>query len=267
MLHGSGTVDAFDVPTGLEDDIIDPAVESAFAEIDERALACRDAYPFRVEQNTVEGRSDARDDVYTFLLLLSYFGKGCGPRRSFPERLFEAICAQAASSYLGGTTSLASSFVFGFPRRVGPAGFRKALDKLCRLMGEGQGARDRPRSQQQKDAKLDIVVWKDFDDGLPGKLIGFGQCATGENWPSKRTELIPDTWCHYWMKDPPLVPIQRLFFVPHRIDRDDWDLTNMEAGITFDRCRIARHASGLDAQSRKQAKDWSAVVLSRLADG
>ena len=115
-----------------------------------------------------------------------------------------------------------------------------------------------------KDAKLDVVAWKDFHDKRPGKLIGFGQCATGNDWHNKRTDLQPLDWCRHWMRDVPLVPPQRMFFVPHRIEPDEWSITSTAAGLTFDRCRTSKHASLVDNNAKKQAGLWSAAVLKGL---
>lgn len=240
-------------------------MQSAFAECDERLRASGETYPFFVRENSLVARDGARGTIYVFLLLLSTCGKDSGPARSFPERVFEFVCTEAAASYYGGTSQGAQSFHFGFPRTLTPRRFGSAVDCLCERMGEGNGHRDSPVARIQKDARLDIVVWKDFDDKLPGKLIGFGQCATGNDWCDKRTDLQPLDWCKLWMREIPVVQPQKMFFVPHRIEPEDWISTNTYAGIAFDRCRISRHACSIVPEHARAAKEWSAHVLKRLS--
>src|SRR5690606_9993303 len=156
--------------------------------------------------------------------LLSWFGKDYGPRELDGEKLFEEDCGCAAATYLGWPSQNIKRFVFGFPRRAQPRGCKDALDALCRALGGGIGhRRGRATLPNQKDGKLDVVAWKDFDDRRGGKLITFGQCATGRDWPDKVTELPrSDDWCTLWMADRPGVFPLRCFYVPHRIDPENW---------------------------------------------
>jgi hypothetical protein len=79
-------------------------------------------------------------------------------------------------------------------------------------------------------------------DKLPGKLILFGQCAGGEYWENKTFEMQPDKFWANWMLDSQISPLVRTFYVPHRInceELDYWTITVRDAGILFDRCRVA----------------------------
>jgi hypothetical protein len=234
--------------SGREDDErneeAEAVAQTAFDELDERRrnFGTHAAYyPFEVTGNTVNLRRGGEKSLYTFLALLSWFGKGAGPKGTDGEKLFEDVCAKAAEAYFGGPGDRVKSFIFGFPRRVHPKGFAAALDALCKSLGEGGGHRKgRPKLPDQKDGKLDIVTWVEFRDTRQGKMITFGQCATGRNWDEKISELPPpDRWCGHWMADTPSVLPLRSFFVPHRIERDSWSHTCTFGGILFDRCRIA----------------------------
>lgn len=264
VLRASGTIDAVGEPA-TEDDHIDAAVDSAFRELEARLGACASAYPFSLDERTIQASVGAKSTTYAFLLVLSCSGRNVGPAGSHPERLFEQLSARAARSYFGGAKQNADSYHFGYPRSTPPRGFAAALNTLCERLGEGGGCRQRPRTPHQKDAKLDVVVWKDFGDRLPGKLIAFGQCATGGDWQDKRTELQPNDWCRHWMKDAPLVVPQKLFFVPHRIEPDEWGITGTTAGVVFDRCRIASHATPMAEPVRALAAAWSGVVIRKIA--
>ena len=144
-----------------------------------------------------------------------------------------------------------------------PPGFAAALQVLADRMGEGVGpGGDALNSSDQNDGKLDVVAWKHFADGRAGKLIAFGQCATGANWRDKLSD-IHDTrgWCQKWLRHVPLVGPVRLFFVPHRIPRDLWPSTTIDAGVIFDRCRIAQYSSGLPSDILDECRAWNAHVV------
>jgi hypothetical protein len=243
--------------------------QTAFDELDER---CRNFgtysahYPFKVTANTLNLKAGGEESLYTFLCLLSWFGKDAGPNNADGEKIFEDVCAKAAEVYLGGPGNRVQSLVFGFPRRVAPRGFADALDILCKSLGEGGGHRKgRPKLPDQKDGKLDIVTWVEFRDSRQGKVITFGQCATGRNWDEKISELpAPDRWCGHWMADTPTVLPLRSFFVPHRIERDSWSHSCTFGGVLFDRCRIASLASETDDNLKQQWIKWSGYVLGKI---
>lgn len=251
------------------DEHAESIAQTAFDELDERVRnfgANAADYPFELNGNTLMLKEKGQESLYTFLALLSWFGKDAGPNGSDGEKIFEEVCAKAAENYFGGAVGRTVSVVFGFPRRVMPKGFGDALDRLCKSLGEGGGHRKgRPKLPKQKDAKLDIVTWVEFHDKRQGKLIAFGQCATGGNWESKISELpAPDRWCGHWMDDTPTVLPIRSFFVPHRIERDSWSHSCTFGGILYDRCRIASLASDADKSLRQQWIAWSAHILDQI---
>jgi len=265
-------VDALPDIESVEDEVDEGAeraqavAEGALGELEEREIACgrsNSAYPFELGYQTVSAKRGTDWSIYAFLLLLGRYGKDAGPPGSDGADLFERVCAAAAVEYFGGADHGAQSYLFGFPRRIGKAGFSDALDDLCLLLNEGGGHRHRPTSRAQKDAKLDIVAWKAFDDGRPGKLIGFGQCATGADWPAKLTELLPDSFCRKWMHEVPPVPPIRMFFIPFRLERSRWYAINSDGGVMFDRCRIVGLTRGIDRLLKKECAAWARFVINR----
>jgi hypothetical protein len=250
-----------------EEGLREAIAEAAFAEIDERFRSSggEQAYPFEIGENSVRLRKGMDGSVYSFLLLLSVYGKDAGPPGMDGARLFEDVCAEASAAYLGGRHPHVKSRVFGFPRRLLPKAFPAALDALCRELGEGRGHREeRAELPDQKDAKLDIVAWRDFEDRRPGKVIVFGQCATGGNWREKLLELPPpQDWCSYWMQDRPAVWPTRWFFVPHRIEMAHWFYACVHGGVLHDRCRIAQLAGQLDTGLASLCAAWSRWILKK----
>jgi len=222
-------------------------------------------YPFSSSGRALVARPSAWKTTYTYLLLLSRFGEASGPDGINGSVLFEDVAAAAAREYLGGDRTGAQVFKFGFPRTRTPAKFAPAVEELCARLFEGAGPRARPRLRYQKDAKLDLVAWVPMPDAQSGKVIGFGQCATGNDWKEKTTELQPTTWVKLWLLDAMPADPLRLFFLPHRISADDWTHYSHHAGIIFDRCRLTAYASTLDLDLKVRVAAWNEhVIATRL---
>ncbi len=205
---------------------------------------------------------DIKASTYIFQLLLSNFGVEAGKiSRVRPERDFEDISLDAARSYFGHNTR-DGSYLFGFPRRTDEKAFSAAVDKLSVLLGEGGGAKSVGPARDQKDAYLDLVVWHGFADRRPGQVIAFGQCAAGQNWRRKVTELPSgEVWCRAWMFDPPAVPPIRMLFVPHRLTEEEWKTRSILGGVIFERCRIAYHSPVIPAHVASRCARWVVAAL------
>lgn len=245
--------------------------QDAFAELEGRATACGDEnYPFEVARHSIALKSGFRRSPYIFQLLLSRYGLVKVGTIS-AEKVFEELSAHAARRYFG-PDGVALGFAFGFPRRYEAKNFVNALNDLCGRLGEGGGAvipetgaaglAKQKRLSEQKDGKLDIVAWRPFPDGRPGKLIGFGQCAAGlTDWETKFTELQPSAFRELWLRSGLAVGPVRMFFVPRRIEEDRWIEVAVSAGLLFDRCRISHFATDLPETLIAECEEWTAHVL------
>lgn len=244
-----------------ESNLYEAAAEATFTEISDRIESCGDQqYPFDVTSQSISVRDGSKHSVYIFLLLLSRYGIVPGDNGA---KLFEEVCAHVLQNFLGGNLQSCKSFVFGFPRRITCDGLETALGKLCNKLDEGGGCNNnRPTAKDQKDAKLDVVGWKSFNDRRRGKLIIFGQCATGDNWKDKRSELIaPLDWCSKWMRERTYNWPIKAFFIPHRVSLRDWFDSCVDGGLLFDRCRVASLATNLPANLDKQILNWCKSVM------
>jgi len=258
VTDGGEPVEAFDRGSEISESV----AEAAFAELEARQTNCGGVYPFKLNQQTVRAMRTTDRSIYLFLFLIAIFGAKAGPPGIDTLALFDELAAAAAASYLTG-----ESYIFGFPRRVAPAGFVAAVADLVSQMREGQGNRRRPTTRFQKDAKLDIVSWRSFADGRPGKLIAFGQCATGDNWRDKLAELVPRTFYSLWLAENPVIDPVRMFFMPFRVPDDEWPEVAYPGGVVFDRCRLAHHAEGVPRAIRQRVALWNASVLSNKVRG
>jgi hypothetical protein len=266
-LEISGSIDAMDGEDDnntTEQERMEGVVDAVLTEAEGRILGCGESsYPFTLRGRVLLSRDEELSGIYTFLLLLSIYGEDAvfGINGA---KIFEDICGYATQVYFGGPEDLAHSFVFGFPRRVGPKDFPGAVEELAlRKIREGLPHTNFPGIASYKDAGLDIVTWKPFPDGRTSKLIAFGQCATGANWREKRHELQPADWCRTWfLKTPQVHPI-KMFFIPHTVGERDWAALGYQAGIIFDRLRIAHYAEKeLPSSLRQQVKTWCQTLIS-----
>ncbi len=225
-IRRGGTTDALAEEDDLDDDIDEGSddseriAESAFDVIERRHRACGGAYPFDLSPDgaSIEPTEDSESAPYSFLLLLAVFGLKSGPPGSFPERTFEALCAIAAATYLGGPGRLTNGLAFGFPRDYEAKGFGPALLDLRKHLGVGglkPGLEVEALSKSEKDGGIDVIAWRHFPDREPGQLIAFGQCAVGRtDWKEKASALNPAAFCRKWLEVmPPSDPVP-MYFIP-----------------------------------------------------
>jgi hypothetical protein len=246
---------------------IEPIAESAFEEIEDRSIGCDEAYPFDLGERHLQLHPYSQGSAYVFLLLLSVFGLEASPEGLNVAQLFEEVSALALANYLGGSEKGVQSIQFGFPRRLAPAGFKAAVEDLCGRIGEGEGPRDRPTAAHQKDASLDLIAWRPFPDGRRSSVMTWGQCATGEDWRDKLTEMHPHVWCGKWLREQPAVIPLRAFFVPRRVERKHWVGAAYDGGVLFDRCRIAAFANPLPKELRSRCREFTKHVVKAKVAG
>ncbi len=264
-LKVAGSLDA-DSGTARADEKLEQLVEDVIAELSDRRSHCGgdESYPFVVHASGLEYVDRPASLAYRFQLLLTVFGHDAAPSVERGDRLFEDLAAEALFNYLGGGSGAQRS-VFGFPRRLMPTNFREAVDTLCDSLGEGEGVQDVPEASGQKDAYLDVVAWRHFPDRRLGKLIMFGQCATGLNWKDKYRDLQPQKWCRAWMRRMPMVDPVPAFFIPRRAEPAYWRRTSIYGGILFDRCRVAAFVADPEPELRKKLRSWIAEALATEA--
>ena len=220
--------------------------DDAFLEIENRKAACNGSYPFSVSGRALSVRDGAENSMYTLMLLLSSVAPTSG--HTGTAVLFERICTHAAREYFGGATSGVEAWRFGSPRKSPHVTLNQAIDHICKELAEGGGCADRKKGKRNKgDGGLDIVAWKAFPDKKVGKLIAFGQCAGGKtDWEVKASELDGVKFAKKWFREPFAVDPLRVFFIPRWVDSGDWRDIGIDAGIVFDRGRIAAYANQVD---------------------
>lgn len=229
------------------------------SELISREKKLGDAYPFSF--NGILLKTKTPEDFtkqwsYIFCLFISYLGVNKGEvglsiwKQKDVTSLFEQISTIAAKRFLSCSEYEAKELRFGFPRdSLDPKykSFKSALELLKNMIQEGT-ITPNPVSRNQKDAGLDIVVWRNFPDGKTNKFIFLGQCAAGNDFKDKRNDILKIDGFFTFLTTP-----IKGFFVPHELDDDDWGELSFTRyiGIIFDRSRIASYAKNWDGNGFK----------------
>lgn len=261
--HGDDEIEI----NGIEDDndkFNSNTFDEVCAEIQRRSQACGGGYPFSLEDGGYMLKLEWPIGTpatlnYAYLLLATRLNMKDNRVHDGIDGalLFEKISAFVAQNYWG---ERSESMVFG-TSNVGE--FSKKVDELCARIGEGRGFLNRDNtSPDAQDDKLDIVVWKSFQDDNPSKLIGFGQCKTGTSWKDLTTQLHPDAFCKNWFHTMPVVDPVRLFFISDSFFVQKQFSKSTSAGVVFDRFRIIDFLpANLDEQLTDEVKKWVEAVL------
>lgn len=245
-----------------EADEVERLCLAVFSELDTRPKAAGDSYPFIIKPGLIRVRAQAlaKYPAYIFCLCLSAWRwMNAKERPENARQLFEDLSCFVAKNYLGGEV-----FRFASPRESPFKEFSKAVEHVCDVLGEGTGYRSDQPPAAKKDDTLDVVAWKTFPDTRFGKIVIFGQCASGGDWLAKRSELQPSVFIDQWIEPDFTVDCVRAFFIPHRMRTDVWKETVRRAGIPFDRCRVSywAHQDG-PLPKRQKLVAWSKSVIPR----
>lgn len=238
-------------------------LDDVFDELERRMGAADGAYPFALSSRgtALEAVATARSDghyAYLFCLLVSEYRRGqLLPKPVFAshaaavEDLFQVCSTVAAAGLLGG-----AAVSFGFPRPDG-SGFLAALKQTYEDRFREGRTEHAPRagvSSHTKDGGIDVIAWRSFPDGLPGKLYLLGQCASGLQYPAKSVGTFLRRFHGDWfVQQPASAPIEALF-VPFMLDHDlpvrrnesradartgQYLSLARDLGVIVDRCRLA----------------------------
>lgn len=199
---------------------------------------------------------------YSFLLFVSLnqsYGElsfRTGARE--PAILFEVITARALELFLGG-----AAIRIGAPRlRPVPAGFPAALAYLAEAIREPVRTDGGLERHGSGDDGLDIWLTKGFRDERASSIFVVAQCAIGEDWGAKRSELDLALWCRHidWFTAP-----LKAFAVPFQINQDSWRETATRGGLILDRPRIAQtmEPAHLPRPIVTRVRNWTRQRISR----
>lgn len=208
-----------------------------------RSNILKDVYPFEYKANHLTLK-DSPSPVYLFCLCVSMINnltKGDNVRL---PRYFEVMAGRLFTKFL---SAHAKHMHTGWPRSTGnPTSYKELANKLNCLISPNtkewswrveNGLKDED-ALRIKDCGVDFVTWVDFLDGRDGRLFALGQCACGNDWPTKFNDIKIERltpWFH------PLTYIKcvKVFSTPYILVDEMIREASSEAGIIFDRVRLA----------------------------
>ena len=296
ILDDNGREVEIDPETGdsLETEILEVdrslSTDQVFDELEYRADVLKEHYPFELylkDQNwhLSPTRSSQDPDIeaarisYLFCLLISAVRDGTltaddpdALRKAIPQ-LFQEISAKAAGGVLGGRV-----ISFGWPRPDGST-FLSALMDASKQMKLGKPLNSVPlwSTGQEKDAGIDVIAWRDFPDRQPGKMVLFGQVASGNDWTEKPIKNAMPLFLSWFSQRPTehFIPAIFIPFPQHHdcagrsgeafgivADAEAWR-REQQFGLVIDRLRIA------GAVAQRLVTSWDAEedgILATLRD-
>jgi hypothetical protein len=244
----AGAMDDFD-PLGTndqekwqsEDIALDDASVKIADEIIIRKQRLGDLYPFSFDDGVLE-YSRSKNLLYEFLLCASTSPSLTTGRFVEIPRTFERISAELIASYLGRNAGFRH---IGWPRNA--ASFRTAMEAVHQEAGEwawrpqGDLPEEGPR---HGDEGVDFVIWKKFGCGrLIGQQFYLGQCACGNDWNTKFSDVSIDRFGKWFDGSGPLVKPSTFFSVPFVVVDPMLRDGSRTAGVIMDRIRLIHAAN------------------------
>lgn len=219
--------------------------------ISQREAMLKSLYPFKIERNTLVYYQSSTL-AYEYLLAVSKAPSLSAEKFAEIPRSFERFVGQAIVAFLGPG---AESYRLGWPPDPPHSPLlRERVKEISNRTGEWRWNplpehtnHQGPRSV--KDGGIDLVIWKQFGDQRISSLYLLGQCACGNDWTTKRSDLKPhsfkDKWLHMLSHSGQLKFMAIPFHVPDEnlwTESCHWE----QAGIFVDRLRLtllAEHSS------------------------
>ncbi len=241
----------------------------AWSELTRRRSAVGSTYPVEIGHDHITRAATWRQSApYSFCLVLSFAGRYKKWAQSFGAdfteqgSLFEQITAQALTSELDGWTVHPTGW-----SRASAAQLKEIVGRVQAILGEESGDLTRfPGYRTAKDAGLDVVLFRPFNDdriGFPTYLI---QCASGANWESKRHQPNLNEWKTFI--NFAALP-KKALAIPFALKDDDfwWACRNID-GMLIDRVRLLsagrRNANWISTAVRRDIVRWMAPRVHTL---
>lgn len=235
------------VRADLDQEDIEPIVDSIFNELDVRIKMYGNSCPYMIHGRSVKPKYKWSDfPELALCLIFSICGVVKTKGESDGTKFFEQVSNIAVKSFFDCNTQ-----ILGFPNKEN---LTSQVQAFIKNSSETKGSKN-PRPKD-KDKGVDIIGWKSFKDNRSNQLLLFIQCGAGLHFNSKKPIDIKG-----WNRiiDFAVNPICGIT-VPSLINNPDhWEDVSNFYQIIFDRPRIIRnvHTSiHIDPTLRKQVRSW-----------
>jgi hypothetical protein len=165
-------------------------------ELNRRAGILKDRYPFDVKNGAI---SLARPShLYSSILALAHHEI---VRRKLKlsdlAKSFEILIEGCLSQFFGDSTQTLN---FGWPSSIGrPPEFDAAIRWLAARVGIDPGVAY--RSPRRRDGGVDVIVWRNFPDGLPGASLMLCQATIQKDFLAKSRDIDRRLWAGWLAMD------------------------------------------------------------------
>jgi hypothetical protein len=250
-------------------------------------------YPFEHEDQRVVRRTTSGEQVYLFLLALSWEDlPGRRERRLHEvEAAYDMLALEALRRYLGrGARGIRFARNAHDPNdnATRPKKFQDAIMWLRKELKLGVGISVPPDSEEEEhwenedapagraplnsysDAGVDIVVWWRFADERTGSPVLLAQCTVQLEWGEKVKDISVELW-KKWI-DFATVPPQTALVIPLAVNRAyaQWDDRTVTAGVIIDRLRLMEllnelEEDGLESLVDQETREWVDKELAAAA--
>lgn len=236
-------------PDWVERDVAnDAAVSGIYAELLNRNRILGDSYPFILDGNSIVPKDNHNLLTYKFCLATSYQRNITSVPFTELPRTFELLSQQYSRAHLG---PFAESMHTGWPRRPGdPVIFRELANDIHEKTGEWfwqpQAGLDDGDSNHIKDGGIDFIAWVQSPDHRPGRLFVLGQCACGNDWTSKFSD-VDIAKLNMWFNPISWVAPLKAFCTPYSLVDGYLYEASTRGGLVYDRIRLAKLSEGSES--------------------
>lgn len=232
---------------------VDTAVGDVSNVLSERSAMLKGAYPFGIKDGRLIYRP-GKSRFYEFCLLITLAKDITSGEYTQLPRSFERISAVLIRTYLG---KHAKAIHVGAPRdeAIGKT-FQQAMRSVQNETGEWIWDPELGMPLDTSvagDEGVDFIVWADALDARRGHLFVLGQCACGNDWPTKFNDLDLER-LKKWMRPLSHVVPMRSFTTPFQMSEGMLRDAQRLAGLVFDRARLSILAQ--DGLNDPEYKKW-----------
>ncbi|CAD7562658.1 hypothetical protein CIP106467_2762 [Citrobacter europaeus] len=226
----------------IEDHGKDNILSDVADELQRRAKILKNSYPFIYEENHLKLK-ESYPISYILCLCISMAQNITEGSNTRLPRFFEIFAGAIFTRFFG---EEAKHMHTGWPRsRKNPTEFQKLFKKLKRLINfrtlewhwMPEAGLSNGDAGPIKDGGVDFISWKHFSDGRDGLLFALGQCACGNNWNTKFSDINIKRLESFFH---PLsyVSCVKVFTTPYVLCDGMLKVASEDAGVVLDRIRL-----------------------------
>lgn len=223
------------------DESLDFGVAAQVDELHRRKQLLGGCYPFEIKDGFLK-YTGSKTLTYEFCLCICNARSITVGKWVTLPRTFERLVGKAVAVFLGPRGEWYRS---GWPPDGDrPERIKDTVDHLHQrtrewIWGALPELGSDPGPRTVKDGGIDLVVWRPFGDDRVGSLFLLGQCACGNDWGTKLSDLKPQVFEDKWLRKMTYCGQLRFMAIPHHVPAlEQWSSCCLEAGILLDRIRL-----------------------------